>query len=114
MKKDDKIISPDDENFQIILNYELLDDSYALFKSNTTNSTFFTNLENMAKIAGGNRKQETKDWCEAEIYDENYRLIPEAEPYSPSTTVIQLNHPLMIMVKEERVVSILTSKKRCS
>ncbi len=34
-----------------------------------------------------------------------YRLIPEARPYHPSTTVLKLNHPLMIMVQEERTVS---------
>ena len=38
------------------------------------------------------------------LYDDTNHLVPEAEPYTPSSTLRKLNHPLMIMVKEERVV----------
>ena len=38
------------------------------------------------------------------LYDDNSGLVPEAEPYTPSSTLRKLNHPLMIMVKEERAV----------
>ena len=39
------------------------------------------------------------------LWDENDRLVPEAQKYSESTSVLKVNHPLMIMVKEKRVVS---------
>ena len=41
-----------------------------------------------------------------DIWDENDRLVPEARPYSGSSAVLKMNHPLMIMVKQQRVVSI--------
>ena len=44
------------------------------------------------------------DWSNMKLYDDNSRLVPEAEPYTPSSTLRKLNHPLMIMVKEERAV----------
>ena len=40
------------------------------------------------------------------VWDENDRLVPEAQGYSDSTSILKVNHPLMIMVKEKRVVSI--------
>ena len=44
------------------------------------------------------------DWSNMKLYDDNSGLVPEAEPYTPSSTLRKLNHPLMIMVKEERAV----------
>ena len=46
------------------------------------------------------------DWSNMKLYDDNSRLVPEAEPYTPSSTLRKLNHPLMIMVKEERAVRV--------
>ncbi len=45
-------------------------------------------------------------WHNTNIFEDNNKLIPEAEPYTGSSSVLKLNHPLMIMVKEQRVVSI--------
>ena len=53
------------------------------------------------------------DWCNVNIYDDSNHLVPEAEPYTPSSTLRKLNHPLMIMVKEERVVSFPVSCLAC-
>ena len=39
------------------------------------------------------------------LWDENDKLVCEAKPYSDSKAVLKINHPLMIMVKEKRVVS---------
>ena len=46
-------------------------------------------------------------WSHMGIYDDNHHLVPEAEPYTSSSTLRKLNHPLMIMVEEARVVSLL-------
>ena len=43
---------------------------------------------------------------EACLWDENDKLSSEAKTYSDSKAVLKINHPLMIMVKEKRVVSI--------
>ena len=40
------------------------------------------------------------------VWDENDQLVPEAQKYSESTSVLKVNHPLMIMVKEKRVVRV--------
>ena len=39
------------------------------------------------------------------LWDENDKLVPEAQTYSESKTILKANHPLMIMVKEKKVVS---------
>ncbi len=44
-------------------------------------------------------------WADGEIWDDSDYLVPEAKTYSDSATVLKLNHPLMIMVKEQRTVS---------
>ena len=43
-------------------------------------------------------------WTEGEVFNEFDHLVPEARTYHKSTTVLKLNHPLMIMVKEGRTV----------
>ena len=43
---------------------------------------------------------------EISVWDESDRLVPEAQLYSDSSSVLKINHPLMIMVKEQRVVCI--------
>lgn len=48
---------------------------------------------------------EKATWSHMGLYDDNHHLVPEAEPYTSSSILRKLNHPLMIMVKEERVVS---------
>ena len=50
---------------------------------------------------------------DASLWDENGKLTSEAKTYSDSKAVLKINHPLMIMVKEKRVVSrnIKCSKK---
>ena len=42
---------------------------------------------------------------DASLWDENGKLTSEAKTYSDSKAVLKINHPLMIMVKEKRVVS---------
>ncbi len=47
-----------------------------------------------------------------ELYDDSTgHLVEEAKPYTPSATLRKLNHPLMIMADEERVVSSLHTQK---
>ena len=43
---------------------------------------------------------------EDSLWDENDKLVYEAQPYSESKSILKANHPLMIMVKEKKVVSI--------
>ena len=45
-------------------------------------------------------------WADGSIWDENGKLLPGAQTYSDNTTAVKINHPLMIMVKEQRVVSL--------
>ena len=42
---------------------------------------------------------------EASPWDENDKLVHSAKLYSESKSIFEVNHPLMIMVKEKRVVS---------
>ena len=42
---------------------------------------------------------------DASLWDENDKLTSDAKTYSDSKAVLKINHPLMIMVKEKRVVS---------
>ena len=51
------------------------------------------------------RHQHETEWAENDIWDENDKLVDTAKPYTDSTTIMKLNHPLMIMVKEQRTVS---------
>ena len=105
----DQIVSTDDERFRITFNFELLDDSYTIFnKSNTAtnkggqmNNSFFFNLESLLH----DREYKTQDWHHTDFYDDRDHLLPETEPYTQSSTLRKLNHPLNIMVKEKRVVS---------
>ena len=39
------------------------------------------------------------------LWDDNDKLVPQAQAYSESKSILKVNHPLMIMVKEKRVVS---------
>merc|ERR1719362_2353648 len=79
------INSTDDERFKMTFNYELLDDTYTIFtKSNDSlDNTFMMNLEN---LINGNKGQGA-DWSNMKLYDDNSRLVPEAEPYTPSSTL---------------------------
>ena len=43
-------------------------------------------------------------WAEGVIWDDNGKLLSGAQTYTDNTTVLKINHPLMIMVKEQRVV----------
>ena len=46
----------------------------------------------------------TGQWAEGVIWDDNGKLLSGAQTYTDNTTVLKINHPLMIMVKEQRVV----------
>lgn len=95
-------MSADDPRFQITFNFELLDDSYTIFKkSGEMDKSFFLNIESLVNLKDN---QKSLEWYKMDLYDDANHLTPEAEPYSSSSTLIKLNHPLMIMVKEERVV----------
>jgi hypothetical protein len=85
-----------------------LDDSYTIFKKDPgqDNDFFFMNIENM--IHQADHTHESLAWDKTNLWDENDHLIPEAEPYA-SSSATKLNHPLMIMVNEERVVSALST-----
>ena len=105
----DQIVSTDDEKFRITFNFELLDDSYTIFNKNTSkmnkgqmNNSFFFNLENLLH----DNDYKTYDWHQTDFYDDRDHLLPETEPYTTSSTLRKLNHPLNIMVKEKRVVSL--------
>lgn len=63
--------------------------------------SFFLNIESLVNLKDN---QKSLEWYKMDLYDDANHLTPEAEPYSSSSTLIKLNHPLMIMVKEERVV----------
>ena len=50
----------------------------------------------------------TGRWAEGTIWDDNGKLLSGAQTYTDNTTTLKVNHPLMIMVKEQRVVRIVT------
>ena len=55
------------------------------------------------KIYGGNNGVSgVKKWAESEIWDEQGKLTSEAEPYTKSKSILKANHPVMIMVSEQR------------
>ena len=96
-------MSADDERLQIEFNYELLDDSYTIFDKKSHkghyNNLFF--LDNI--LPDNNKDYKSIKWNEMNLYDETTdRLIPEAEPYDESSTLMKYNHPLMICDKEKR------------
>lgn len=97
-----RIISSEDERFKITFNYELLDDSYTLLKtSKHEQHSFLLNLENFISTDDG---VNAGDWSQSQLYDDNDHLVDEAKPYTGSSTLRKLNHPLMIMAEEARVV----------
>jgi len=89
-------VSSDNPRFAITLNYELLDDAYCLFEDDDEDDGK-SHVISLDEPAGGEIP-----WSEGDIWDDNSHLIPEAKPYSSSATVLKLNHPLMLMVKEKR------------
>ena len=101
--QDASSVSADDEKLEIEFNYELLDDSYTIFnKSGGKSSSFF--LDNV--LSPDATEYPSYDWHSMYLYDDtNEGLVPEAQPYHESSSLMKYNHPLMIMVKEERVVS---------
>lgn len=98
-------VSSDDPRFSITCNYELLDDTYCLFEDDDDKSVVRISMEG---DDGGEEydSQGQVDWAESEIWDDAHHLVPEAQPYCNSATVMKLNHPLMIMVKEQRTASL--------
>lgn len=61
-------------------------------------------------LGDGAAANEQVPWIDSAIFNEQDRLVAEAKTYHKSTTVLKLNHPLMIMVKEGRTVSVLTKR----
>ena len=51
---------------------------------------------------GNNGVSGVKKWAESEIWDEQGKLTSEAEPYTRSKSILKANHPVMIMVSEQR------------
>ncbi len=105
-------VSPDDPNFSITFNYELLEDSYVLFNEDSLSDSMslsslstVSSSETNASGFNGDGVSGVRPWFGSEIWDENsHQLNPEAQPYSTSATILKMNHPLMIMVKEQRSV----------
>ena len=96
-------VSSDDPNFTITLNYELLDDAYCLFKDTDDEDSANSVKIDLESVDGGDIHNANQvPWYEGEIWDENNHLLPEAKPYTDTSSVLKLNHPLMLMVKEQR------------
>ena len=92
-------VNADDENFKISFNYELLDDSYVFMSSDdekTVDEDDDSSLNNLV---------ENDVWKKGSIWDENGKLLPKVQTYCEDSGIIKANHPLMIMVKEQKVVS---------
>ena len=55
------------------------------------------------KIYGGNNGVSgVQKWAESEIWDDQGKLSSEAKPYTKSKSILKANHPVMIMVSEQR------------
>eukprot|EP00095_Tigriopus_kingsejongensis_P005747 maker-scaffold28_size608977-snap-gene-2.12 protein:Tk05747 transcript:maker-scaffold28_size608977-snap-gene-2.12-mRNA-1 annotation:"transient receptor potential cation channel subfamily a member 1-like protein" len=100
-KAEQVTVSGDDPTFSITFNYELLDDDYCILdeddpKGDDVSLSLKMDMDHLA-----NHKHES-EWISTDIWDDNHKLLPEAQPYSKSSTILKMNHPLMIMVKEQR------------
>ena len=96
-------VSGDDPQFRITFNYELLDDTYTLCSSDESS------LNSVISSSGSDQDKGTNPfnvsrWADGSIWDENNHLLPDSEAYADSSSILKVNHPLMIMVKEQRVV----------
>ena len=80
-------VTADNEKFELIFNFELLDDTYVQRKDGED-----------AKI------QEHEDDYEGDLWQYDGRVNPEAVTYTRSKTDLKRNHPLMIMVNDNRMV----------
>ena len=59
-------------------------------------------VENDRIYGGNNGVSGVKKWAESDIWDEQGKLNSEAEPYTKSKSILKANHPVMIMVSEQR------------
>ena len=107
-------VSTEDPKFAITFNYELLDDAYCIYDDSDDRSSMKTDDMSIMNFSDPGRV----NWAETEIWDDNCNLLPEAKPYSQSSTILKLNHPLMIMVEEKQTVTLkwkyCNGKMNCS
>ena len=91
-------VTADNENFKIVFNFELLDDTYVMARSSPGL------LLGSGAEEGVVGKDESFDAGDDELWLENKKLNSKAVTYTPSKFNLKRNHPLMIMVNERRSV----------
>lgn len=89
----------DDHNYEINIIFEFLDDTYHCKKKKDAPSSGTEVAENNAR----NKEDELKHPWENEWLT-NSKLKADAFPYTTSSEDFKANHPLMLMVKEQRIV----------
>ena len=110
----EQTVSSDDPNFSITFCYEFLDDSYTKMLGDDENENPKTGL--LSKYSWIRPKTSVKPihsrlYNDNDIWDDSNHLIHNSVPYTKSNIELKTNHPLMIMVKNERAVKILKTFK---
>jgi hypothetical protein len=105
----EQTVSSDDQNFSITFCYEFLDDSYTQKNNTDENDKAKNGL--LAKYNWIRPKSSVKP-AHSRLYNESvngvwdsaHHLIQNSVPYTKSASELKANHPLMIMVENERAV----------
>ena len=107
----EQTVSSDDPNFSITFCYEFLDDSYTKklgadehdsAKIGLLSKYSWIRPHSSVKPIHNSLYSENSD----EVWDSANHLIQNSVPYTKSNSELKTNHPLMIMVKNERAVII--------
>ena len=91
----DECVTSDNEKFQIKFNFELLDDTYVMERKKEDEDTAA-----VEQIYG-----EQDELWKYDAKSNRYRVNSEAVTYTWSKTDLKRNHPLMIMVEDNRMVT---------
>ncbi len=85
-------VTADNSDFKITFNYELLDDTYILQQPDGGEL-------DPAECTDGEEW-----WGPTDLWNYSGKLHPKAVTYSSSKLALRRNHPLMIMIEEQRTV----------
>lgn len=83
--------NPENPNYSLTFNWEYLDDMYSRWSENSASR------DDSASLLSGSSGRTDDD-----IWDDDYKLRRGAKPYSDDSTILKINHPLMIMVESKQ------------
>ena len=86
----DECVTSDNEQFHIKFNFELLDDTYVMRRRKSVDEDAIV--------------EDEEHNYEEDLWQYDMRVNPDAVTYTWSKTDLKRNHPLMIMVSDNRMV----------